>query len=151
MQAPSTHSSRAKGRIVEIPQNWWLKSSHEHGEEHRLTPDFGRHGNDLQPIAKFYQTDGGSIDKKVWQLKIYLITYICHYFDIHVCLSLRHPSSAAASRPTFEFPIPAGVWQSVTNKSWLVCVKSEKYTFLVTTRPLGTMRWREGELHTFGH
>ena len=41
---------------------------------------------------------------------------------------------------TFEFPIPEVVAQNVTNKICLVCVKSEKYAFLVTTRPLGSMR-----------
>ena len=66
-------------------------------------------------------------------------TYHLHnYFNLHVCLSLRR--RRRPSRPTFEFPIPSVVWQSVTNKSWLVCVKSEKCTFLVTIRPLGSMR-----------
>ena len=77
--------------------------------------------------------------------------YLHNYFDIHICLSLRRPSaSAASSRPTFEFPIPAGVWQSVTKKSWLVCVKSEKYIFFVIPRPLWSMRQGEGKSHTLG-
>ena len=36
---------------------------------------------------------------------------------------------------TMEFPIPAVLSQNVTNKSFLVCVKSEKYASLVTLRP----------------
>ena len=64
--------------------------------------------------------------------------HLHNYFNLHVCPSLRRRPVRPSVRPTFEFPIPAGVWQSVTNKSWLVCVKSEKYTFLVTTRPLGS-------------
>ena len=40
----------------------------------------------------------------------------------------------------FHTAIPAVVPQTVTNKSCLVCVKSEKYVLLVTIRPLGSMR-----------
>ena len=59
-------------------------------------------------------------------------TNLHNYFDIHVCLSLRRPSvRRPASRPTFEFQIPAGVWQSVFNKSWLVCVKSDRYVWIM--------------------
>ena len=62
--------------------------------------------------------------------------YLHNYFNLHVCLSLRRRRRRPlSSRPTFEFPIPSVVWQSVTNKSWLVCVKSEKYTSRVTLRP----------------
>ena len=67
--------------------------------------------------------------------------YLHNYFNLHFCLSFR--------RPTFEFPIPAVVLQSVTNKSCLVCVKSKEYSFLVTTGPLGSMRWGEAELHHY--
>ena len=63
---------------------------------------------------------------------------IHNYFNLHVCPSLRRRRRPV--RPTFEFPIPAVVLQSVTNKSCLIFVKSEKYAFLVTTRPPGSMR-----------
>ena len=66
-----------------------------------------------------------------------------NYFNLHVCPSIRR-----RRRPTFEFSIPDVVSHSVTNKSSLICVKSEKYAFLVTTRPLGSKRWGEAELHT---
>ena len=46
-------------------------------------------------------------------------------------------------RSTSEFPIPAVVSKNGNDKSCLVCVKSEKYAFLVTLRPLWSMR--EGE------
>ena len=72
-----------------------------------------------------------------------------NYFNIHVCPSFRR--RRRPSRHTFEFSIPAGVWQSVTNISWLVCVNSEKYIFLVTIRPLWSMRQGEGKLHTLWH
>ena len=38
--------------------------------------------------------------------------------------------------------------QSIPNKSCFVCVKSEKYAFLVTLRPLGSIRWGETKLRT---
>lgn len=44
--------------------------------------------------------------------------------------SLSHP---------VKLPITAVVPQTVTYKSCLGCVKSEKYAFLVTLRPLGSM------------
>ena len=69
-----------------------------------------------------------------------------NYFNLHVC-----PSFWRRRRPTFNFQIPAVVSQSVTNESCLICVKSEKYSFLGTTRPLGSMRWGEAELHTLKH
>ena len=43
-----------------------------------------------------------------------------------------------ASHPVgVPLPIPAVVSQNVTNLSCLACNKSEKYTFLLTLRPLG--------------
>ena len=56
----------------------------------------------------------------------------------------------------FPFPFPcvrkltpvfAVVSQNVTNKSFLVRVKSEKYSFWVTLRSLGSMRQGEAEIH----
>ena len=37
--------------------------------------------------------------------------------------------------------------QNVTNRSFLVCVKSEKYALWVTLRPLGSIRQGEPEIH----
>ena len=42
--------------------------------------------------------------------------------------------------------IPSVESQNVTIKSCLVCAKSREYGFLVTVRPLGSMRWEETKL-----
>ena len=59
-----------------------------------------------------------------------------NYFDFHVCLSI-HPfvRSSVVLSPQKLTSIPASVSQNVTNKSCLVCVKSEKYASWVTLRP----------------
>ena len=41
--------------------------------------------------------------------------------------------------------------QNVTNKSFLVCVKSEKYAVWVTLRHLGSMRQGKAKLSTLHH
>ena len=71
-----------------------------------------------------------------------LLLHLNNYFDFHVCLSFRRRVPCSVRRPCVRKlpPIPAAVWQNVTNKSCLVCVKGEKYTFLVTLKPLGSMR-----------
>ena len=58
-----------------------------------------------------------------------------NYFDFHVCLSFRPPSAAVCACVRKLALIPSVVLQNVTNKSCLVCVKSEKYESLVTLRP----------------
>ena len=45
-------------------------------------------------------------------------------------------------------PVSEVVSQYVTNKSFLVCVKSKKYAFLFTLRLLGFMKQGEAELPT---
>ena len=82
--------------------------------------------------------------KQPYLLSTYVLRNLHRYFNFHICLSIQQ-------RPNYEFSIPEVVSQTVTNKSCLVCVKSEKYAFLVTTRPLQSMRWREAELHTLQH
>ena len=62
--------------------------------------------------------------------------HLHNYFNLNVCPSFRR----RRRRTTFNFQIPAVVSQSVTNECCLICVKSEKYSFLGTTRPLGSMR-----------
>ena len=57
--------------------------------------------------------------------------HLNNYFDFHVCLSIR---SSGSVRPKLT-SIPARVSQNDTNKSCLVCVKSEKYASWVTLRP----------------
>ena len=42
------------------------------------------------------------------------------------------------SRHTFKLPIPAVDSQNVSNKSYLACAQSEKYSFGFTLRPLGS-------------
>ena len=63
--------------------------------------------------------------------------HLNNYFDFHVCLSFRPSAQKLTS-------IPASVSQNVTNKSSLVCVKSEKYASWVTLRPQWD-RCRRGE------
>ena len=49
-------------------------------------------------------------------------------------------------RHTFQFPISAFLSQNVTDKSYLVCLESEKYPFWVTLRPLGFIRQGKTEV-----
>ena len=63
------------------------------------------------------------------------IEYLHNYFNTHTACPVTLPISEVVS-------------QTVTNKSYVVCVKSEKYAFLLTLRPLGSMRPGEAELHT---
>ena len=77
-----------------------------------------------------------------------LNTYLNNYFDFHVCLSIRLsvvPSvrGSGSVRPNLT-SIPASVTQNVTNKSCLVCVKSEKYASWVALKPQWD-RCRRGE------
>ena len=62
--------------------------------------------------------------------------FIYKQMNLHIYISSRH------------FTLPAVVLQNDTNKGCLECVKSEKYVFLVTLRPLESMRQGEAELHT---
>ena len=64
-------------------------------------------------------------------------------FNLHVNSSLRCHISILS-----HFTIPAVRSQNVTNKSCLVCVKSEKYAFWVTLRLTGSMRQGESEQNT---
>ena len=61
------------------------------------------------------------------------LIYITTYFRLQVCLSFRLWVCGSQMCHTLRFSI---VSQNVPNKSSLVCVQSEKYTFLVTLRPL---------------
>ena len=72
-----------------------------------------------------------------------------NYNNLHVCPFLGRPLVAYHSVQSY-FTNPV-VWsQNVTNKSCLVCVKSEKYAFLVTPRLIiMSMRRGKAELHTF--
>ena len=74
-----------------------------------------------------------------------LSTSTFNYFNLHVCPSLRRQRMSC---PVLN-SIPAVVSQNVTNESYLVCVKSEKYAFLVKLRPLGFMRQGEAKLRTY--
>ena len=58
-----------------------------------------------------------------------------NYFEPHVCLSIRGSVCLSGSvRPNLT-SCPASVSQNVTNKSCLVCLKSEKYASWVILRP----------------
>ena len=61
---------------------------------------------------------------------------ICFHFCLKAC-EVCH---------TFDFPIYAVVLQDITNESCLVCIKSEKYVFWVTIRPLGSMKRDKSKL-----
>ena len=59
------------------------------------------------------------------------------------------PSVRTYIHHTFIFLIPATVSLYVTNESCLVCVKKEKYTFLVTPTLIRSMRRGKAKLRTF--
>ena len=63
--------------------------------------------------------------------------HLNNYFNFHVCLSFLRLCVRACVRACVQklTAIPALVQQNVTNKSYLVCVMSEKYAFWVTLRP----------------
>ena len=64
------------------------------------------------------------------------IVHLNNYFDFHVCLSIRGsvlPSFRHSVCPKTS-PNSCSLSQNVTNKSYLVCVKSEKYASWVTLR-----------------
>ena len=77
-----------------------------------------------------------------WLNLLWLHHHLNNYFNFHVRLSFRlrppsvlRPSSVRPPSVRKLTSIPAVVQQNVTNKSCLVCVISEKYTFWVTLRP----------------
>ena len=74
-------------------------------------------------------------------LKVKLTHLKNNYFQLQVCLSFR-PSLRLWVRHTLGFQVAS---QYVTNKSSLVCVKSEKYAFGVTLRLLGSMQQGKAE------
>ena len=61
------------------------------------------------------------LDIFIWNLNIYFSLHVLLFIPPFVC-------------HTLWFSIPAVVLQNVTNKSYLVCVESEKYAFWVTFR-----------------
>ena len=70
--------------------------------------------------------------KKFIQITIYDFTSVC----LSVCGYVSHTLGISVTS------------QNVTNKSFLVCVKSEKYTFWFTLSHLGSMRQGKAELNT---
>ena len=82
--------------------------------------------------------------QKEYLIDKYIYVYLNSYFDFPICLSI-HPLSVLYP-PSIQklTSIPASVSQNVTNKSCLVCVKSEKYASWVTLRPQWH-RCRRGE------
>ena len=69
-------------------------------------------------------------------------THLDNYFNFHVCLSIRPSVPSVSSILCVQklIPVYAVGSQNVTNRSFLLSVKSEKYAFWVTLRPLGFMR-----------
>ena len=71
------------------------------------------------------------------------LNYLNNYFDFHVCLSI-HPSVVPVPSGQKLTSILASVSQNVTNRSCLVCIKSEKCASWVTLTPQWD-RCRRGE------
>ena len=66
-----------------------------------------------------------------------------NYFNLHACLSIRL-SSPCVKKLT---PVSAVESQNVTNRSFLVNVKSKKYAFWVTLRCLGSKSQGKVKIH----
>ena len=62
-------------------------------------------------------------------------TPVCPYGSVHI------------SSPVTP-PIPSVLSQNVTGKSCMVCINIKEYAFLVTIRPLGSMRQGRTKLRT---
>ena len=74
-------------------------------------------------------------------------SYLNNHFNLHVCLSILFRLRAICPCVQKLTPVFAVGSQNVTNRSFLVCVKSEKYALWVTLRPLGSIRQGEPEIH----
>ena len=72
--------------------------------------------------------DGAMLDTNCVEDYLQIPGNLHNYFNLHICPSLRQPV-------LFHFTIAVVGSQNVTNESWLVCVKSEKYAFWVTLIP----------------
>ena len=77
--------------------------------------------------------------KGIWS-DVSMVWHLNNYFGLHVSLSNHDFVSH-----TLGFYVAS---QNVINKSFFVCVKSEKYAFLVTLRPLGSMQQGKAKLRT---
>ena len=62
------------------------------------------------------------------------------YFDMYEMDEMEIPYDGSSDEYLITIPIPAVLSQSVTKKSCLACVKKKKYAFMVTLRPIGSMR-----------
>ena len=83
----------------------------------------------------------GSMSRGEAKLRTFVVKedktiYLNNYFNFHVCLSIRD-SVFPCFRPCVRklTPVSAVGSQNVTNRSFLVSVKSEKYAFWITLRP----------------
>ena len=75
-----------------------------------------------------------------------LLTYLDNYFNIHVCLSLHCPSCPVPSCHTSN---SCNFITKCHQQSSLLYSQSKKHAFLVTPRPLGSIRQGEAKLCTF--
>ena len=73
--------------------------------------------------------------------------YINHIYITISTFTFVRPYAVVPSR-TVTLPIPAVKSQNFNIKSCLVCVKSEKYTYLVSLILIGSTRQGEAELRT---
>ena len=69
-------------------------------------------------------------------MNAYFLLLSKYCLQIHVCLWVCHTLGISVAL------------QNVSNKSSLICVKSEKYAFCVTLRHLGSLRQSKAELST---
>ena len=76
-----------------------------------------------------------------------LYLHLNNYFNLQVCLSIHFRFCSVHPCVQKLTPVFAVGSQNVTNRSFLVCVKSEKYALWVTLRPLGSIRQGEPEIH----
>ena len=103
--------------------------------------------------ANIYPCSGRPVTTSYWDMTVAMIGqkrtffpvcyifrisfYLNNYFDFHVCLSIRGsvvPSFRGSVCPKTN-PKSCSLSQNVIIKSYLVCVKSEKYASWVTLRP----------------
>ena len=85
-------------------------------------------------MEKIYITLRFISSSKKYLKTISTVTSLCSSILFCSCVQKLTPVSAVGS-------------QNVTNRSFLLSVKSEKYAFWVTLRPLGSMSQGEGKIH----
>jgi len=73
--------------------------------------------------------------------------YLNNYFNLQVCIRPSVPSVLSVPCVQKLTPVSAVGSQNATKRSLLVSVKSEKYAFWVTFRPIGSMSQDKVKIH----